>query len=56
MARAAFSLPVTECVFLPIGLVIAPGVRYDFVHQRENTLDAWNARVRLKQKLLLHLI
>ena len=41
----------TELRIPTVGLVIAPGVRYDFVHQRENTLDAWNARVRLKQKL-----
>ena len=42
----------TEVRIPTIGLVIAPGVRYDFIHQRENTLDAWNARVRLTQKLI----
>ena len=34
-----------------LGLVVAPGLRYSFVHQRETSLDAWDARVRLRQKI-----
>lgn len=35
-----------------LGLVIAPGLRYSYVHQRETSLDAWDMRLRLRQRLL----
>ena len=34
-----------------LGLNLAPGIRYDFIHQKDNTLSAWDARFRLRQTL-----
>ena len=46
-AHLAFELEVPS-----IGLILVPGLRYDFIHQRDNTLDAWTARLRLRQRIL----
>ena len=46
----------TEFCIPTVGLVIAPGVRYDFIHQRENILTLGMPELGLNKGYLIHLI